>query len=89
MSKPKFGLCRIECISVYFPALDVRSVVFYILYGDGPPSHPRQYLWHRLPYAISCPELAYRRFLSFSVCVCFCMLTGMNLDQTTLCCVAP
>ena len=42
-------------------ALIVCSVVFYILYVDGPPTHPGQYLWHRLPYATSRPRLAYRR----------------------------
>ena len=63
-------------------ALIVRSVVFYILYVDGPPTHPGQYLWHRLPYATSRPRLAYRRYLSFSVCMCFCLLADVNLDQT-------
>ena len=63
-------------------ALIVRSVVFYMLYVDGPPTHPGQYLWHRLPYATSRPRLAYRRYLSFSVCMCFCLLADVNLDQT-------
>ena len=63
-------------------ALNVRSVVFYNLYVDGPPTHPEQYLWHRLPYATSRPRLAYRRYLSFSVCMCFCLLADVSLDQT-------
>ena len=63
-------------------ALNVRSVVFYNLYVDGPPTHPGQCLWHRLPYATSRPELAYRRYLSFSVCMCYCLLTDVSLDQT-------
>ena len=28
------------------------------------------------------PRLAYRRYLSFSVCMCFCLLADVNLDQT-------
>ena len=30
------------------------------------------------------PRLAYRRYLSFSVCMCFCLLADVSLDQTTL-----
>ena len=67
---------------MYVSALIVCSVVFYILYVDGPPTHPGQYLWHRLPYATSRPRLAYRRYLSFSVCMCFCLLADVSLDQT-------
>ena len=69
---------------MYVSALIVCSVVFYILYVDGPPTHPGQYLWHRLPYATSRPRLAYRRYLSFSVCMCFCLLAHVSLDQTCL-----
>ena len=46
-------------------ALNVRSVVFYILYVDGSSTHPGQYLWQRLPYATSRPRLAYRRQFSY------------------------
>ena len=67
---------------MYVSALIVYSVVFYILYVDGPPTHPGQYLWHRLPYATSRPRLAYRRYLSLSVCMCFCLLADVSLDQT-------
>ena len=28
------------------------------------------------------PRLAYRRYLSFSVCMCFCLLADVSLDQT-------
>ena len=28
------------------------------------------------------PRLAYRRYLSYSVCMCFCLLADVNLDQT-------
>ena len=31
------------------------------------------------------PGLAYRRFLSFIVCLCFCMWTGVDLDQNEVC----
>ena len=74
---------------MYVSALIVYSVVFYILYVDGPPTHPEQYLWHRLPYATSRPRLAYRRFLSFSVCMCFCLLADVSLDQTNTTVVLP
>ena len=69
---------------MYVSALIVCSVVFYILYVDGPPTHPGQYLWHRLPYATSRPRLAYRRYLSLSVCMCFCLLADVSLDQTDM-----
>ena len=31
------------------------------------------------------PRLAYRRYLSFSVCMCFCLLADVNLDQNEVC----
>ena len=31
------------------------------------------------------PGLAYRRYLSFSVCMCFCLLADVSLDQNEVC----
>ena len=31
------------------------------------------------------PRLAYRRYLSFFVCMCFCFLADVNLDQNEVC----
>ena len=93
ISKPKFGLCRIECICVCTDC-PLSCLLYFVCRW---PTHPPWTI--SMAQAALCditpqtriptrPRLAYGRYISFSVCMCLCLLADVNLDQTG-CGVSP